>query len=561
MTWFRDMRISGKLLLAFGVLLALTAGLGVFSLAQMSQIHATTDDLAGDWMPSVATLLRIERETFAYRRQELAHVLESDRGNMERREHEMAKIAADVVTLRGAFDAIISEEEKAPIKQFQEGWERYLAESAKVLALSRQGQKNEARELAFGSAKRYLDEASKGIAAGVAVSETGAKRAVAAAAATYRSSRLWAIAIVLGCLLIGAIMAFSLSSAIARPLSWAVEAANAIAGGDLTVEVQVSSQDETGRLLAAMQAMTRKLAQIMADVHVAAGGLLGAAGQVAATSQSVSQGTGEQAASVEETTASLEQMSASITQNAENSRQTEQMAVAGAGNAEESGKSVTDTVAAMKDIAERISIIEEIAYQTNLLALNAAIEAARAGEHGKGFAVVATEVRKLAERSQKAAGEISALASQSVKVAERSGQLLLALVPTIKKTADLVQEVAAASQEQSTGVNQINKAMSTVDQVTQRNAAAAEELASTAEEMNAQAESLQQLVGFFRLAGVRERERAAPPRRERAAAAPARPEPALDEPVRPSPAPHPVVVRAARANGVASHDEQHLRRF
>jgi methyl-accepting chemotaxis protein len=212
-------------------------------------------------------------------------------------------------------------------------------------------------------------------------------------------------------------------------------------------------------------------------------------------------------------------MSASITQNAENSRQTEQMATAGAKNAEESGKSVTETVQAMKDIAERISIIEEIAYQTNLLALNAAIEAARAGEHGKGFAVVATEVRKLAERSQKAAGEISGLASGSVKVAERSGQLLLELVPAIRKTADLVQEVAAASQEQSSGVAQINKAMTQVDQVTQRNASASEELASTAEEMSSQAESLQQLVSFFRLAAGEEARAAAP----RHAPAPARP--------------------------------------
>jgi methyl-accepting chemotaxis protein len=192
-------------------------------------------------------------------------------------------------------------------------------------------------------------------------------------------------------------------------------------------------------------------------------------------------------------------MSASITKNAENSRSMEQMALQGSHDAAESGKSVGDTVTAMKDIAEKISIIEEIAYQTNLLALNAAIEAARAGEHGKGFAVVATEVRKLAERSQSAAREIGGLAGSSVRVAERSGKLLADLVPAIKKTADLVQEVAAASTEQAAGVSQINRALLAVDQVTQRNASASEELASTAEEMSAQAESLQQLVAFFRV--------------------------------------------------------------
>ncbi|HEV2291516.1 MAG TPA: methyl-accepting chemotaxis protein, partial [Gemmatimonadales bacterium] len=199
---------------------------------------------------------------------------------------------------------------------------------------------------------------------------------------------------------------------------------------------------------------------------------------------------------------SLEQMSASITKNADNSSQMESMAVKGATDAGDSGKAVSDTVVAMKDIADKISIIEEIAYQTNLLALNAAIEAARAGEHGRGFAVVATEVRKLAERSQSAAKEIGGLASSSVRVAERSGTLLNELVPAIRRTADLVQEVAAASAEQSTGVTQINRALMSVDQVTQRNASAAEELASTAEEMASQAESLQSLVSFFRVPGT-----------------------------------------------------------
>jgi methyl-accepting chemotaxis protein len=284
-----------------------------------------------------------------------------------------------------------------------------------------------------------------------------------------------------------------------------------LAAGDLRVRVRPrSDEDAFGKALAAM---LEKLSQVIGEVRSGANALSGASAQVSASSQSLSQGTSEQAASVQETTSSLEQMSASINQNATNGKQTEQMAVKGARDAADGGRAVAETIRAMRAIAEKISIIEEIAYQTNLLALNAAIEAARAGEHGRGFAVVATEVRKLAEKSQSAAKDIGSLASSSVSLAERSGEVLGELVPSIRKTADLVQEVAAASAEQALGVTQVNKAMARVDEVTQRNASAAEELASTAEEMAAQAEGLEQLVAFFHVGTE------APQRRVRAAQA------------------------------------------
>jgi len=275
--------------------------------------------------------------------------------------------------------------------------------------------------------------------------------------------------------------------------------ATSLAAGDLRVRVTPRSDgDGFGQAFVSMLA---RLAQVIGEVRAGANALSGASNQVSASSQTLSQGTSEQAASVQETTASLEQMSASITQSAASSKQTEQMAVQGARDAAEGGQAVAETIDAMRAIAEKISIIEEIAYQTNLLALNAAIEAARAGEHGRGFAVVATEVRKLAEKSQAAAKDIGSLASSSMSLGERSGQLLGALVPSIRKTADLVQEVAAASAEQSSGVSQVNKAMAKVDEVTQRNASAAEELASTAEEMAAQAQALDHLVAFFQVDG------------------------------------------------------------
>ncbi|MFI5119144.1 MAG: methyl-accepting chemotaxis protein [Thermoanaerobaculia bacterium] len=285
---------------------------------------------------------------------------------------------------------------------------------------------------------------------------------------------------------------------VSRPLAEAVELAERIAEGDLRQTLNVGRKDEVGRLRASMRTMSERMSQTIAEVIGGANALASASAQLSSTAQSLSSGTSEQAASVEETTSSLEEMSASITQNADNSRQTEEMALKGAKDAKKGGQDVKDAVEAMQAIAQKISIIEEIAYQTNLLALNAAIEAARAGEHGRGFAVVATEVRKLAERSQTAAKEIGGLASSSVKVAERAGRSLVELVPAIEKTAELVQDVTAASQEQAAGVAQVNKAMGQLDEVTQRNAAAAEELSSTAEELAAQSEALQQLMAFFR---------------------------------------------------------------
>jgi methyl-accepting chemotaxis protein len=285
---------------------------------------------------------------------------------------------------------------------------------------------------------------------------------------------------------------------VSRPLAQAVELAERISEGDLRETLKVGREDEVGRLLASMRTMSEKMSRTIVEVIGGANALASASAQVSSTAQSLSSGTSEQAASLEETTSSLEQMSASITQNADNSRQTEEMALKGAKDAKKGGQDVKEAVEAMQTIAQKISIIEEIAYQTNLLALNAAIEAARAGEHGRGFAVVATEVRKLAERSQTAAKEIGGLASASVKVAERAGRSLVDLVPAIEKTAALVQDVTAASQEQAAGVAQVNKAMSQLDEVTQRNASAAEELSSTAEELAAQSEALQRLMAFFR---------------------------------------------------------------
>lgn len=308
--------------------------------------------------------------------------------------------------------------------------------------------------------------------------------------------------------------------AIIVPITEAMDVLASISSGDLTRNIVGDYQGKFLELKNSVNDTVEKLSEIIGEVRGSADSLSSASEEISATAQSMAQSASEQAASVEQTSASMEEMSASIAQNTENAKVTDGMAGKANKEASEGGRAVKDTVAAMKTIAEKIGIVDSIAYQTNLLALNAAIEAARAGEHGKGFAVVAAEVRKLAERSQIAAQEISEVAKSSVALAERAGNLLDEIVPSIAKTSDLVQEIAAASEEQSIGSEQINSAMSQMSQLTQQNASASEELAATAEEMSGQAEQLQELMGFFTVQTKRGGRPAAMPGLSRAASLP-----------------------------------------
>ncbi len=296
-----------------------------------------------------------------------------------------------------------------------------------------------------------------------------------------------------------AVVAVMVALSISRPMIKGVAFAETVAGGDLSTDIDVDQKDEVGILADALREMAKRLRTVVGEISTATTNVSSGSQQMASSAEQMSQGATEQAANTEEVTSSMEQMDSNIQQNADNAQQTGSIAQKAAENAEKGGKAVDKTVTAMKDIADKITIIDEIARNTNLLALNAAIEAARAGEHGKGFAVVASEVRKLAERSQKAAGEIMELSGQSVEVAEEAGVVLNALVPDIQKTAELVQEISAASNEQSSGSQQINKAITQLDQVVQQNASQAEEMSSMAEELASQAEELEASISFFKV--------------------------------------------------------------
>lgn len=284
---------------------------------------------------------------------------------------------------------------------------------------------------------------------------------------------------------------------------YAVSVVQAVASGDLTIEVQTNAGDQNS-LLYAMKSMNAKLLDMMRTIRASSDQLAKASTEITQSSQVLSQNASEQAANIEETSSAVEEISSTVSQNAQNAQMTDGIAAQSADSANRAGQVVKDTVSAMRRIAEKIGIIDDIAYQTNLLALNAAIEAARAGEHGRGFAVVSAEVRKLAERSQIAAQEIGAVASSSVELAEHAGGQLGELVPAIRRTADLVQEIAAASREQTTGLGQISTAISQLSQTAQHTAAASEELSATAEEMNDQAARLQSATRFFEIGALDE---------------------------------------------------------
>ena len=503
MKWFYDLKVGSKLITAFIIVSVITAAVGIIGIRNMSTINDMADEMYFKELMGTDYIKEANIDLLYLARAEKNLILSATEEQRKRylTNHEKyEKLFLEHVAK--AKPLFYTEKGKEAMAKLQKAWDDYIPVSKKIIETALAEKLNDKREstnLSFGIGREKIDVLDNLMTDLAQMKAENAKKASDETTEIYKSSRLFMILLVLGGIAIGMFLGVFISRMISRPLKQGVDLAAAVAAGDLNQHLDIDTKDETGQLASALNDMIQNLRGIIAEVKNAADNVASGSQELSATAEQMSQGATEQAAAAEEASSSMEEMSSNIKQNADNAQQTEKMALKAAGDAKEGGAAVTETVHAMKEIAGKIMIIEEIARQTNLLALNAAIEAARAGEHGKGFAVVASEVRKLAERSQTAAAEISKLSSSSVEVAAKAGEMLTRIVPDIQKTAELVQEISAASNEQNTGADQINKALQQLDQVIQQNAGASEEMASTSEELSSQAEQLQSSIAFFNI--------------------------------------------------------------
>jgi methyl-accepting chemotaxis protein len=539
--------IKLKLILAFAAVIALLLIATAFGASSLTAANHEADALVTGPMARLRAAQQLNIHMLNVVRAE-KNMLLSDQPQQRK------DLEATVNKEQAAFEALLektkaatSAEDKPKWASLDQDWNRFMEVHDRITALAEGGQQAQAAALSMGEAKQLVVSASNTVQQLVDLSQDELAASGVKTDQDYDHTLQLLIGLAVVSVLIAIGAAFWISLTVSKGLARASDAVANVADGDLTRTVEITTRDEIGDLLGHVNIMIERLRGVVADAISASENVSSGSQELSAASEQVSQGATEQASSAEEASASMEEMASNIKQNADNAAQTEKIARQSAKDAEVSGEAVNRAVAAMQTIAEKITIVQEIARQTDLLALNAAVEAARAGEHGKGFAVVASEVRKLAERSQTAATEIGAVSSETVKAAQAAGEMLTSLVPDIRKTAELVAEISAACREQDIGASQINEAIQQLDKVTQQNASASEEMSATSEELAAQAEELQTSIAYFRTdaAGTSSRRSVAAVKRATPAvrAAATRPKSAA--------APRAVAAQQARAKGFA----------
>jgi methyl-accepting chemotaxis protein len=496
------MTIKTKLVTAFAVIILMFAGTAGYAAMGLSSLADAVSSLVAGPVARLTLVQEIKIAQLEAIRQQKNLLASTDAA-----EASSAKTKGDVAR-KSLEDALAkathlaTEAGKPRWAAIGALWTEFKQSDDRIRTLLDGGDRDGAQTLSVTEARSVAQKMDVSISELLGLEQKRMEEADDATDADYIQARNMLIGIVSVALLIAVAMAFWIAMTISRGLTRANSVVRDVSEGDLTKMAEITTRDEIGELLGNVNLMIERLRGVVGDALSASDNVSAGSQELSSASEQISQGATEQAASAEEASASMEEMASNIKQNADNAAQTEKIARQSSKDAEASGEAVSRAVTAMRTIAEKISIVQEIARQTDLLALNAAVEAARAGEHGKGFAVVASEVRKLAERSQTAASEISAMSGDTVKAAQDAGEMLNRLVPDIRKTAELVSEISAACREQDIGASQINEAIQQLDKVTQQNAGASEEMSATSEELAAQAEELQASIAFFKVDGA-----------------------------------------------------------
>jgi methyl-accepting chemotaxis protein len=538
--------IKLQLGLAFGLIIALLLVSTMFGINSLSSTNRDMNAMVDGPAVRLQAAQQLNIHMLNVVRAEKNMVLVDTPEEVKALEASIDKEKRGFETLLAKAEGLATAEGKPKWQALGAAWERLISTHDRVYALAVADNDVQAAAISMGEGRKVVTEAAAQVQELVELSQAQMNAATDNADADFAKVRTSLIVLTVVSLLIAAGAAVYISMAVSKGLNRASDAVKSVADGDLTKTVEITTKDEIGDLLGHVNIMIERLRGVVSDAISASENVSAGSQELSAASEQVSQGATEQASSAEEASASMEEMASNIKQNADNAAQTEKIARQSAQDAEVSGEAVNRAVEAMRTIAEKIAIVQEIARQTDLLALNAAVEAARAGEHGRGFAVVASEVRKLAERSQTAATEIGAVSSDTVRAAQSAGEMLTSLVPNIRKTAELVSEISAACREQDIGASQINEAIQQLDKVTQQNASASEQMSATSEELAAQAEELQTSIAYFRTSanGVAPRRPAARP------AAVKRPVAAARKPAAAAPR-QTVAAQQARAGGFA----------